>query len=277
MIDPSGHVTQSSNIGNNPFSSACSSGDNWITDLGENVGEGFVGGFTGLAYTANSLKNDPLGTSWSIWKSSVYSGLHFTPIGPALYAKDIYDAGKSDGIKGIEKWYGGQLSGAAIFLVTDGLLKAGGSAFSKFSLATESSAAKFCEGSTQKISAQTIDPKVEVKAPVIAEGASNTKRFALGIDKYGLDDFAAKNGAETYKNYDKEMWRNTVLDKLADPNTEVLVNLDGVDSPWAAVQRVARGGGGATDWELFQIKTNPEWWDNIKWFENGGEVPNPFK
>jgi len=57
----------------------------------------------------------------------------------------------------------------------------------------------------------------------------------------------------------------------------VLVNLDGVDSPWAAVQRVARGAGGATDWELFQIKTNLDWWDTIKWFLNGGEVPNPFK
>ncbi len=116
-----------------------------------------------------------------------------------------------------------------------------------------------------------------IKAMKKIKGTSQTKRFALGIDDYGLDDFAAKNGAETYKNYDPEMWRNTVLDKLADPNTEVLVNLDGVDSPWAAVQRVARGGGGATDWELFQIKTNPDWWDSIKWFENGVEVPNPFK
>jgi hypothetical protein len=47
------------------------------------------------------------------------------------------------------------------------------------------------------------------------------------------------------------------VEKLADPNTLVHFNLDGVDV-WQGVSRAAAGRGGATDWELLTIRQNPE-------------------
>lgn len=58
---------------------------------------------------------------------------------------------------------------------------------------------------------------------------------------------------------------------------EIVINLDGVDNPMLAVQRAASNRGGATDWELLQIKLTPSAWDRITWFLDGEVVPNPFK
>ena len=44
-----------------------------------------------------------------------------------------------------------------------------------------------------------------------------------------------------------------------------------------AIQRVAGNVGGATDWELLQIKTTPSAWERITWYQNGEFVPNPFE
>jgi len=65
---------------------------------------------------------------------------------------------------------------------------------------------------------------------------------------------------------------------LADPNTLVYVNLNGVDI-WPGVQRAASGRGGAMDWELLQIRQNPQpqFWNTIKFWKNGKVVVNPFK
>jgi hypothetical protein len=49
---------------------------------------------------------------------------------------------------------------------------------------------------------------------------------------------------------------------------------------WEGVARAStmtKGKYGPTDWELLQIKMNPNWWPRIKWIdEYGKEVPNPF-
>lgn len=50
----------------------------------------------------------------------------------------------------------------------------------------------------------------------------------------------------------------------------------GIDNPMLAVQRAASNQGGATDWELLQIKLTPSSWDRITWFLNGEVVSNPF-
>ena len=73
-----------------------------------------------------------------------------------------------------------------------------------------------------------------------------------------------------------ENWRAGVLDKLADPNTPVHFNLDGVDV-WKGVQRASSGGGGPTDWELLQIKQNPEFWHKLQFWKDGTPVENPFQ
>jgi len=101
------------------------------------------------------------------------------------------------------------------------------------------------------------------------------KAFAMGIDDH-LDDFARQNGATTWKNFDDVTnWKPQVMDRLADPNQKVLFNLDGVDV-WGGVQRGASGRGGATDWELFQLRQNPSF-PNVEFRKGGQQVPNPFQ
>ncbi len=102
------------------------------------------------------------------------------------------------------------------------------------------------------------------------------KPFALGIDNY-LDSFAKKNNAITWKQFDDvENWKPQVLDKILDPNQKILFNLDGVDV-WKGVNRAASGRGGATDWELLQIRQNPQIWKTVDFIKDGNKVGNPFK
>jgi RHS repeat-associated protein len=98
--------------------------------------------------------------------------------------------------------------------------------------------------------------------------------FAMGIDDH-LDDFARQHGATTWKQFaDQVNWKPQVFDNLADPSQRVLFNLDGVDIG-VGIQRAASGRGGATDWELLQIKLND--FPNLEFWKRGEQVPNPFK
>ncbi len=106
--------------------------------------------------------------------------------------------------------------------------------------------------------------------------AKELKPFALGLGE-GLAKFAKGLGATTYKELaDPVNWKSGVLAALADAKRIVHFNLDGVDI-WKGVQRAASGRGGATDWELLQIKQNPQFWDSLRFWRDGVEVPNPFK
>ncbi len=107
-------------------------------------------------------------------------------------------------------------------------------------------------------------------------GTDSDNRLALGLSDY-LDDFASKNNAHTWKDFsDPTNWKEGVLDALYNPEMEIIVNLDGIDNPMLAVQRAASNTGGATDWELLQIKMTPESWNRITWYKNGEIVQNPF-
>lgn len=61
--------------------------------------------------------------------------------------------------------------------------------------------------------------------------------------------------------------------KLSDPNQRVLFNLDGVDV-WPGVTRAASGRGGATDWELLQIRGGG--FPSLEFWQGGARVGNPF-
>jgi len=118
----------------------------------------------------------------------------------------------------------------------------------------------------------------KVKGIGVHKGASGSGRnkLALGLSE-NLDTFASSNGASTWKDFsDITNWKNGVLDALYDSNTDIIVNLDGVDNPLLSAQRAASGYGGATDWELLQIKLTPESWDRITWYLEGKIVSNPF-
>ena len=98
----------------------------------------------------------------------------------------------------------------------------------------------------------------------------------MGLDSE-LDAFAQARGASTWKQFSNpENWRSGVLEKLADRNTPIHVNLNGVDI-WSGVQRAAAGRGGAMDWELLQIRQNPQSWSKINFWRNGAVVRNPFQ
>lgn len=115
------------------------------------------------------------------------------------------------------------------------------------------------------------DPENEEQPP------PKGKPFAMGLDAAGLDEFAEAHGATTWKDFPDPMdWKPGVLEKLADPNTQVHFNLDGVDV-WPGVSRAASGRGGPTDWELLQIRQMPESWDSIQFWKGGQPAANPFK
>jgi hypothetical protein len=102
--------------------------------------------------------------------------------------------------------------------------------------------------------------------------------IALGIEDY-LDDFAARHNAQTWKQWaaqDPLNWKKYFLEYVSDLNNKIKFNLDGVDV-WGGVNRSAAGRGGATDWELLQIRNNPQWWDRIEFIRNGQLHPNPFR
>jgi hypothetical protein len=105
-------------------------------------------------------------------------------------------------------------------------------------------------------------------------GAAETAQpLALGLKDAGLEQFAQARGATLATG---ENWQTTVTNALNDPNTTVHFNLDQVDV-WQGVQRAASGQGGPTDWELLQIRQNPQSWDTLQFWEGGQSAPNPFK
>jgi RHS repeat-associated protein len=122
------------------------------------------------------------------------------------------------------------------------------------------------------------------KAAELAEGAQiareasgvAAKPLALGLGGT-LDEFAASQGATTWKNFSDPLnWKIEMTEQFSNPRVRKVFNLDGV-SVWDGVSRAASGAGGATDWELFQIRSNPQWWDSIQWFRAGRQVGSPFK
>jgi hypothetical protein len=104
------------------------------------------------------------------------------------------------------------------------------------------------------------------------------KHIALGLDPH-LDKFAAQRGGSTWKQWAKAdplNWKVFFKEVVSNPANKVSFDLTGVDV-WPGVSRASRGAAGATDWELLQIKNNPQWWDRITFYDKGKVVPNPFK
>lgn len=100
----------------------------------------------------------------------------------------------------------------------------------------------------------------------------------MGIKDH-LDDFAATHGGETWKSLPEsqlggDAWKSGVTRMLEDSNKRVLFNLDGVDV-WPGVTRAASGRGGATDWELLQIRSSS--YPNLEFWQGGQRVGNPFE
>lgn len=98
----------------------------------------------------------------------------------------------------------------------------------------------------------------------------------MGGDDH-LDNFTRQHNATTWKQFDDaESWQQQVLDRLNDTNQRVLLNLDGVDV-WGGVSRSSAGRGGAADWELLQIRQNPQSWESVEFFKDGVRTGSPFE
>ena len=110
-----------------------------------------------------------------------------------------------------------------------------------------------------------------------SQAARMGRPFAMGLSDEGLEAFANARGATTWKQLpNPDNWRAGVLEKLADPNTPVHFNLNGVDI-WKGVQRASSGRGTATDWELLQVQQNPQIWERFQFWKDGKPVENPFQ
>ena len=122
-----------------------------------------------------------------------------------------------------------------------------------------------------------VDDMVAELKKLIENSGIRDKRLALGVREH-LDHFANGVDAHTWKDFpDRSNWKQGVLDAIQNPEMEMFFNLDGIDSPWAAVTRASKGTARATEWGLLQIKLNPEAWDRVIWYKNGVIVPNPFE
>jgi hypothetical protein len=108
------------------------------------------------------------------------------------------------------------------------------------------------------------------------EGA-DLRRIALGLDKY-LEPFARERNAymlkELYPN--GQTWQLGLVYEMNQSRTLMHFNLSGIDDVLGAIKRTLEFTGGATDWELWKISDNPQWWDRIFWWKDGKQVSNPF-
>jgi len=119
---------------------------------------------------------------------------------------------------------------------------------------------------------------LSVRARILARAPLAIKPITLGLEQH-LDEFTKAMSGESWKVWsgaDGASFKRDFLN-IMNSGRQVRFNLTGIDDPWAAVSRVSRKQGrGYTDWELFQIQQNPEWWSRIQFYKNGGKVPNPF-
>jgi hypothetical protein len=109
----------------------------------------------------------------------------------------------------------------------------------------------------------------------------SNRKYVLGLTRH-LDEFSKTYKAYHYERFaadDMENWQSRFYDIMNHDNADVFFNLKNVNV-WEGVARAStmtKGKYGPTDWELLQIKMNPNWWPRIKWIdEYGKEVPNPF-
>jgi hypothetical protein len=112
-------------------------------------------------------------------------------------------------------------------------------------------------------------------SPSLNAPAAKGTKLALGLQAYGLEQFARQSGSMTLFSFGTQ-WKSAFLDLMRRESVEVTFRLDGVDNALAAVQRASRGAGGQTDWELLQIYKNQDWWSRITWTLDGQVVENPF-
>jgi len=110
---------------------------------------------------------------------------------------------------------------------------------------------------------------------------AESKPFALGVPEY-LEGFARDRGAESVLDYDNlgYRWVNLVEDKIMDPDTAVHVNLDcpiTEDCPSGTIDPIEAANQGwqrsHTSWEIQRCRDVGQ---NIHYWRNGIEIPNPF-
>jgi hypothetical protein len=124
-----------------------------------------------------------------------------------------------------------------------------------------------------------IDGKVTLSTPIRAvetaiDGGNN---IALGVKEH-LDDFAKSVNGTTWKKWGTTDFPSEFMNTINNSSNKIHFNLTGIDNPWSAISQGAKGlqTGGFTNWELFQLYSNPGALQRTTFYLNGKIVPNPF-
>jgi len=111
-----------------------------------------------------------------------------------------------------------------------------------------------------------------------AANPDKVENIALGLGKH-LETFSAKVGGSTWQQWGAENFQTQFLEKINNAATKIHFNLDGISNVNTAIQQGARGfqnAGSVTNWELYQIYSNPEVLQRTTFYLNGVVVSNPF-
>jgi hypothetical protein len=112
----------------------------------------------------------------------------------------------------------------------------------------------------------------------MGEGAQEGSNIALGVREH-LDDFAKSVNGSTWKSWGSSDFEAGFLNSINNPSNKIHFNLTGIDNPWRAISQGAKGYklGGYTNWELYQIYSNPAVIERTIFYQNGNIIANPFK
>lgn len=113
---------------------------------------------------------------------------------------------------------------------------------------------------------------------LVANNSDKVERIAFGVREH-LDKFTARVEATNYKQWGPGDFQSQFLEKIASPSTRIHFNLDGITNVMKAVQQGSRGyqnAGSVTNWELYQIYSQPEVLQRTTFYLNGIVVASPF-
>lgn len=99
----------------------------------------------------------------------------------------------------------------------------------------------------------------------------------MGVREH-LGDFAKSVNGSTWKTWGAADFESGFMKAINNSANKIHFNLTGIDNPWSAISQGAKGfqTGGYTNWELFQLYSNPGALQRTTFYLNGKVVPSPF-
>jgi hypothetical protein len=129
------------------------------------------------------------------------------------------------------------------------------------------------EVATYYIAGKVIGAGLKFVAPAAKTGSN----IALGVREH-LGDFAKSVNGSTWKTWGATNFESGFMNTINNSANKIHFNLTGINNPWSAISQGAKGfqTGGYTNWELFQLYSNPGALQRTTFYLNGKVVPSPF-